>query len=170
MNDHQIWELGLQQVVSLYDSLSPPIRQQMAALLERYRREKEQLAAIVAQANAKSICRDCLGQCCMNGKFRLNTCDALVLSLEQLPLRPDFLQKPLCPYGGVQGCLLSPPFRPLDCILFICDQIEGRLSEADRSELLSGEVRLREYLQQASRLAGSPLAGPMLLWSVGRPV
>jgi hypothetical protein len=165
VNDQQLLEQGLSQVFRLFAACAPAKQRQIAELLLQYRREKESMASFASAADSASICRECAGQCCMNGKFRLNVCDALALNVEQVLVRSDFNQKPVCPYGTDQGCCLSPEFRPMDCVLFICDEIEQRLTETTRFELIAGEERIRECLQEVSRLAGIQLSVPLLLWA-----
>ncbi|HIJ95615.1 MAG TPA: hypothetical protein HPP94_07740 [Desulfuromonadales bacterium] len=165
MNDQQKLEQGLSQVASLFATCTPDKQRQISDLLDLYRAEKDALAAVIQAVDAADICRKCAGQCCQNGKFRLTVCDALALHVKQMLLSSDFNQKPLCPYGTERGCCLSPRFRPMDCILFVCDEIEARLTESDRFELSEREARIRKYLQRLSQLAGTPLSTPLLLWS-----
>jgi hypothetical protein len=165
VNDQQKLEQGLSQVASLFAASAPDKQRQISALLIQYRAEKEALAAVIQAVDAADVCRKCVGQCCLNGKYRLTVCDALVLHVEQMMLFFDFNQKPLCPYGTERGCCLSPGFRPMDCILFVCDDIETRLTESARCVLSEREARIREYLQTLSHLAGTPLSTPLLLWA-----
>jgi len=165
VNDQQKLEQGLLKVADLFAAFAPTIQRQITVLLNQYRAEKEALAAVVYAVEAAEICRKCGGQCCLNGKFRLTVCDALVLSVEQWSLCSEFNQKPICPYGTDQGCCLPAGLRPMDCILFVCDEIDARLTESARYELSEREACIRECLQSISRLADIPLSMPLLLWT-----
>lgn len=165
MNDRQLWDQGLHGVKSMLAGLPQVKMRQLTELLTNYRREKETLANVLLQVNSEITCRACAGQCCLNGKYRINVLDLLSLCVEDKSLTPDFEQKPLCPYGTVSGCLMETRFRPADCILFICDDIDVHLSGSARSSLAAMERSLRNLLNDASRLLGVPIATPLLLWS-----
>ncbi len=137
----------------------------MSELMAVYHREKEVLAAVASRIDSVTICGECAGQCCLNGKFRINVLDALSLRMSGFSLSPDFDQKPLCPYGTVNGCLMEPGQRPAGCIQFICDAIDGQLSESEKSVLRSLEKALHDCLKDASQLLGIPVAAPLLLWA-----
>ncbi|MFA7403140.1 MAG: hypothetical protein WC007_04045, partial [Pelobacteraceae bacterium] len=110
-------------------------------------------------------CRECGGQCCLNGKYRLNVFDALARVVAEIPTSADFFQKPVCPYGTDAGCTMEPGLRPADCIIFICDAIDQRLSQQIRLILSAREQELREIIREVSCLTGEPLGTPLLLWA-----
>ena len=137
----------------------------MSELLAGYRQEKETLAAIALQIDSGTTCRECAGQCCLNGKYRINVFDLLSHCAADITVLPDFEQKPICPYGTVRGCVMAPGYRPADCILFICEALDRHLPDSARTALSIAEKALRECLHEASRLLGVPLATPLLLWA-----
>jgi len=165
VDDRQLWDQGLQGIKRLLAGLPQVKMRQLTELLTDYRREKEALADVLLRINSEITCRACAGQCCLNGKYRINVLDLLSLCAEDRSLMPNFEQKPLCPYGTVSGCLMETRFRPADCILFICDDIDVHLSGSARSSLAAMESSLRNLLDDASRLLGVPIATPLLLWS-----
>jgi len=165
VNDQQIWNLGLLSVEKLVAELSSGGRLQLQELLAVYRREKEQMAAVIHRIDSVKICGDCAGQCCLNGKYRMNVLDAVSHSVAGTKLTADFAQKPLCPYGTERGCLMEPGLRPADCMQFICDLIDGLLSDAERSVLLAREKSLRDCLQSVSKLLGVTADTPLLFWA-----
>ena len=55
--------------------------------------------------------------------------------------------------------------RPADCVLFICDVLEQKLSPQSRLLLAEQEQILRECIFTASLLTGEPLGKPLLLWA-----
>jgi hypothetical protein len=60
---------------------------------------------------------------------------------------------------------MEPGLRPADCILFVCDAIERKLSPQSRLVLAAEERDLRECIQEASCLTGEQLGNPLLLWA-----
>lgn len=164
MNDQQLWNLGTVRLECLLAELSAGTMPTLTQLLDRYRKAKEALAAVVAEVDAAHVCRECAGQCCQNGKYRINVFDALARIAAEIPTAADFSQKPLCPYGTDTGCSMEPGLRPADCILFICDAIDRKLSQQSRLELAANEQDLRECINAASCLADEQLGTPLLLW------
>ena len=154
MDDQQLWCLGDVRLKTLLVDLSTEARGALTDLLSDYRKAKESFAAVVADLDAASVCRECGGQCCENGKYRMSVFDALARIGASTPTSVDFSQKPVCPYGTESGCTMESGLRPADCVLFICDAIDRKLSPQARSILAIQEQRLRECIQKASGLTG----------------
>jgi hypothetical protein len=165
VDDQQLWNFGTTRLKTLYLGLPPETELVFASLLARYCQTKESLAALIAEIDAASVCRQCGGQCCLNGKFRINVFDSLALMARKIVPSVHFIQKPVCPYGLLDGCSMESGLRPADCILFICDALDEKLSPASRMLLAAGEQELRACVEQASRLIGEPLRTPLLLWA-----
>ena len=165
VDDQQLWCLGDVRLKNLLVDLSPEARGVLTDLLSDYRKAKESLAAAVAGVDAASVCRDCGGQCCENGKYRMNVFDALARIGANTPTSAVFSQKPICPYGTETGCTMESGLRPADCVLFICDAIDRKLSPQARSVLATQEQRLRECIRKASGVTGERLATPLLIWA-----
>jgi len=162
MNDQEAWQRGVWFMSEIHGRLSPNARRQLGELLDSYRRRKGEMLTLTA--GSCELCRDCGGQCCLNGKYRFSGLDLLALFGQQTPLpEPDFAQKPLCPYGDAAGCRMEPSFRPLDCVLFICGAIEGLLSETAANALALLEQELLRTVRQAETLLEQPLGRPLLL-------
>ena len=165
MNDQHLWNLGTVRLKALLADLPVAKGLTLTQLLIRYREAKEAFAAVVASVDADSVCRECEGQCCLNGKYRINVFDALARTVAETPTSADFFQKPVCPYGTDTGCTMEPGLRPADCVLFICEAIEQKMSPQARLILAGQEQELRECIRKASRLTGEPLGNPLLLWA-----
>ena len=165
MDDRQLWNLGTVRLKGLLADLSGGTGLTLTKLLTRYRKAKETLAAVVAEVDAACVCRECGGQCCLNGKYRINVLDALARIAAKIPTSADFFQKPSCPYGSDGGCAMEPGLRPADCISFICDAIDQKLSPQARLILAAEERDLRECIGVASSLTGEPMGTPLLLWA-----
>ncbi|MHB8123054.1 MAG: hypothetical protein ACYDG4_12970 [Desulfuromonadaceae bacterium] len=165
MDDQQLWSLGDVCLKTLLADLSAEARGVLTYLLFDYRKAKESLAAVVADVDAASVCRECGGQCCENGKYRMSVFDVLACITAKAPATADFTQKPVCPYGTETGCTMGPGLRPADCVLFICDAIDRKLSPQARSVLATQEQHLRECIQKASVVTGERMATPLLIWA-----
>ena len=165
MDDQQLWNFGFMRLKALYAGFSLETELGCTALLTRYCQLKEALADVIAEIDAASVCRQCGGQCCLNGKYRINVFDSLACVVRQNIPPAHFAQKPVCPYGSLEGCGMEPGLRPADCILFICHALDEKLSPDSRMILAAGEQELRKCIDQASRLIGEQLKTPLLLWA-----
>jgi hypothetical protein len=165
VDDQQLWNLGSVRLKGLLADLSVGTMLALTQLLTRYRKAKDALAAVVAEVGAACVCRECGGQCCPNGKYRINVLDTLARIAAEIPTSADFSRKPVCPYGTDDGCAMEPGLRPADCVLFICDSIDQKLSPQARLLLAAQEQLLRECLHDASLLTGEQMGTPLLLWA-----
>jgi hypothetical protein len=165
VDDQQLWNLGTVRLKGLLADIPVGTGLTLSKLLTCYRLTKEALAAVIAEVDAASVCRDCGGQCCLNGKYRINSFDYLARLAEEIPTSADFTQKPVCPYGTDAGCTMEPGLRPADCVLFICDAIDRKLSLQARLIITEREQDLRESIHAASDLTGEQLGTPLLLWA-----
>lgn len=165
MSDQQLWNLGIFYAKALLADLPAETAQALAHLQGRYQNLKEAAATAIAEVEAAADCRECGGQCCLNGKYRANVFDTFAWLSSDVPVTADFQKKPLCPYGTADGCTMTPGLRPSDCILFICDAIDQKLSQQARLTLTKTEQELRECLRIASSLTGVQLGTPLLLWA-----
>lgn len=164
MTDLETWQQGARMIGSLYDRLSAETRRRLDTLLDGYRRRKEEMLTLTLAAGSAGICRTCGGQCCLNGKYRISGLDVLALLGGQEPLVvPDFAGKPFCPYGDAAGCAMAPPFRPLDCVLFICEPLERVLDETAAARLALLERELRALVKEAEGLLETALGRPLML-------
>ena len=164
MEDLQLWKLGAVRLKTLLSELSSEAVSALQRQLARYLEAKVAYAAVAAEVNAACLCQECGGECCMNGKYRLNVLDAAALIVADVSVPAAFKQKPLCPYGTESGCSMESALRPADCVLFVCDAIDRKLSEQDRIKLAELERVVRDCINTASQLLGEPLGTPLLLW------
>ncbi|MBE0599667.1 MAG: hypothetical protein IH614_20695, partial [Desulfuromonadales bacterium] len=81
------------------------------------------------------------------------------------PPSPDFHRT--CPFLAVGGCQLPLGRRPFNCVNFLCESIDARLTAAEKVALQGLESELRGlYAAFDRRYAGSSLRG--LLNRAGR--
>jgi hypothetical protein len=159
---------GLDEVGILQARLSGDDGLQLRQLLDRYRLAKVELCAIVTEVDSASDCRECQGQCCLNGKYRLTVLDAAAAVSAGVPLTADYSQKPLCPYGSITGCRMVAGDRPADCVMFICETIDRKLSSEARTAFALQERIIRECIRDATILTGEKMGTPLLLWAAGK--
>lgn len=165
MSDQQAWHAGTIRLGELLAGLTEESGQLLRPLLLQYQETKTAIADITAEIDAALVCAECAGKCCANGKYRFSVLDRLVCLVEDVAVETAFAQKPLCPYGTATGCQLGSSLRPLDCVLFICDDIDRSVPQHARSRLVELELQARNVLRAATRLFGVPLATPLLLWA-----
>lgn len=165
MTDQQAWDLGTVKIQELLTNLPAGVLSALSELLSCYYQTKETLAATAAGVDSNSICRQCGGECCLNGKYRINVLDYLAHVVSETTISVDFSQKPLCPYGTLAGCTIELGLRPADCVLFLCDAIDGKLSPESRMIVADQEQTLREVITKASRLTGEAMKTPLLIWA-----
>lgn len=165
MDDLILWQRGSTRIRELLLTLQAKDGMILSRLLDRYRKAKEALVAVTAVIDAASLCRECAGQCCLNGKYRISVLDLLGCVSENTSVTPDFTSKPGCPYGTLNGCTFAVPMRPADCVIFICDTIDRRLKPQERLILATQEQILRDCVLEATQLTGEPMGTPLLIWA-----
>ncbi len=131
----------------------------MSKMLVRIGEVQQKMHALFASAGGLRLCRSCLGECCGCGKNHLTLANLLTFLLPgEEPPSPDFSRT--CPYLGDEGCLFDAARRPYNCVSFLCEPVEGRLSPEERESFYLLERELRSlYLQFDGRYAGSSLRG-----------
>lgn len=165
VTDLTLWHNATERLERLLAGLPVATARELSQLLVRYRTSKEIIAEVVEKAGAAAICRECAGQCCLNGKYRVNVVDALACLVAQRQPTVDFFHKPACPYGTDAGCSMKPGLRPADCVVFICDAIDQKLSAQARSILAAQEQVLRDCVLKVSGLLDDTMGTPLLLWA-----
>jgi hypothetical protein len=164
VDDQQRWDQAVKAADSDYEGLDSATRAQLAVLIGQIMRLKEGLVDQVLAAGSASICRECAGQCCLNGKYHVSVLDLLAYRIEGAePVVPDFTAVPACPYSGTAGCRMPPRFRPMTCVVFNCELVEERVGQDERAALCATENLLREAIAQANRVAGRRLDRALLL-------
>ena len=164
MDDQQRWQQAIAATHKSYQRLSVETRDELDDLLDSIMQIKQELFELVQAAGSSEICRDCGGQCCLNGKYHVTELDLLAyLRTDAEPVRPDFGTRPLCPYGGTDGCRMEPRFRSMTCLIFNCDLIEERMGSEDKQRLVEFELNLRRAVEQAEKLLGYRAGRALLL-------
>ncbi|BCS52284.1 hypothetical protein [Geobacter sp. SVR] len=163
MDDQQTWQRALRAIDDWHRGLSEECRTQLGELIGRIMLLKEESLRLGLAAGSAEICRTCGGSCCRYGKYHVTILDLLAFRLNSIDPIANFDNFPFCPYGGDEGCLMPPRFRPLTCVIFNCDPIEERMGDDACRSAATLEGELREQIARAERLTGRRLGRPVLL-------
>lgn len=134
------------------------IRRRCARIAELQR----QLDELFRKGDGEGQCRDCRGDCCALGHNHMTLANLLLLldRGDKIPLL-DFAAT--CPLLGSAGCVLAAEQRPYNCISFLCDRIEDRLTADEVERFYTLERELRGCYQAfAARYAGGGMSGMLL--------
>jgi hypothetical protein len=150
----------------MYRGLPHDIRLNLDTLIKEIMLIKQQMLDLVLSAGSSSACCSCGGECCRFGKYHVTVLDVLAYcATDTDPVIPDFSKSPDCPYSNSDGCLMSPRFRPMTCVVFNCDLVENLLSESDRAALQKFEQTLREAIARVNLIDRNRLDRPVLFVS-----
>jgi hypothetical protein len=164
VDDKATWERAAAAAISGYSAMPSGDRVELDRLLEEIMALKQKLVELVTAAGSTAVCRSCGGECCLLGKYHISVLDILAYHVTGVtPLTPDFSSHPACPYSGGNGCLMPPGFRPVTCVIFNCQMLEGRLTQADRETVHGYESRLRTAVNRAGRISSTRIDRPLLL-------
>lgn len=159
----QQWQMAVQAVEREYGALPPPVRQRVTELTSAVRVAKETLHQLAAAASGEAACAACGGACCAHGRHHFTVVDLLAfLAAGRELFMPDF-DAPICPYHGGRGCLMEPGFRPLNCVIFLCEEIDDRLPDAVRQRWTLAESDLRGLYGELERLFNTRFANGLLI-------
>lgn len=163
MTDQQLWSAAVERVRTDYEALPQALKLKLAEHSAEIMSLKAHHQAAVATADADQLCTDCQGICCRFGKHHVTVVDVLVFLTADRELFSPSFDNPVCPYHNGFGCLMEPAFRPFNCIIFICEQLETGLDVAVKAELAALEARLRVMYAEFDRLLGNRFANGLLI-------
>lgn len=163
VTDQQLWSAAVERVSIGYDALPQALRLKLSELSAEIMALKSRHQSSVSTAAADEVCAECRGICCRFGKHHFTVVDLLVyLSLGTELFTPSF-DNPVCPYHSGSGCLMEPSFRPFNCIIFVCEQLEAGLEVAVKAELEAIEASLRRIYGEFDQLLGNRFANGLLI-------
>ena len=156
------WQQLLVQIEQEYRQLAAKEQAWLAERLAAIAALQQQLQRLFLQVDGARACHHCHGDCCATGHNHMTLANLLgYLQQGQFPPPADFSAP--CPFLGGAGCQLAVEWRPYNCISFICDIIEDRLTSAEVKEYYRLEKSLRDCYQQfAARYAGGGMTGLLL--------
>ena len=160
--DSALWAATLARAQQELPALPVAERQWLAARIADIGSLQGELDRLFRDINGPAVCIACRGGCCSRARHHTTLTNLLgfLLGNEDLP-EPDFTLD--CPYLGSQGCRLPVARRPFNCVIFLCEALDARLSEAQRAAFSSAERRLRAaYEAVAGRCPGASLRGLLI--------
>ena len=133
----------------------------LAAQVARIGARQTELDGLFREIDGPALCADCLGGCCQ-ARHHVTLTNLLgCLLAGQEPPAPDFA--PGCPMLGAQGCRLPAAHRPFNCVIFLCDEVDRHLTQAQRDRFATIEAELRRsYHEVAERCPGASLRGLLI--------
>jgi hypothetical protein len=143
---------------------SPPqLRRRVGELATEIAAAKEAYQQLAASVDADAVCAECRGLCCGHGKHHFTVVDLLGYLSAGRELFTPLFTNPVCPYHTGCGCLMEPALRPLNCIIFLCDQLDELLAESAKRELGALEKELRRLYCCLESLLGNRFANGLLI-------
>lgn len=171
MTDFQTWDAAVAALREELELLPVERKQFLVDVVGRIMSVKQRLGSMCDDVvDCATICKRCGGQCCLAGKFHFTAVDLLAFLLTEVPLfTPNFGSLPGCPYSSGAGCLMSPAYRPYNCITFICDEIEEGLNLEEKREFYLLADRLRDAYAEIEQSCGRRFMGGLLQTFERRP-
>ena len=110
----------------------------------------------------------------MSGKYHVTVVDLLVYLVDEKELFVPRFGRGVCPYLGSRGCQMAPAYRPLTCVIFNCELVEGLLDPLQKELLRDLEGELRGYYAGLEELFGRRFMGGVMMHgeraqTAGRP-
>jgi hypothetical protein len=160
--DSALWAETVRRLRYELAALPTQDRSWLATQVARVGRLQTELDQMFRAANGVSACTVCLGGCCSRAKHHITLTNLLgYLLAGEEPPSPDFSLE--CPLLGPRGCRLPVERRPFNCIIFLCEQIDNCLTEAQRQLFSEVETALRNtYHAIAERCPGASLRGLLI--------
>ena len=162
MTERETWNLAVAAVAEEFARLSSPRRTLVAEAVEAAKTCKEALYSIAA-AVATRVCASCGGECCLTGKYHFTVVDLLAYLVDDRELFTPRFDQDACPYLGVDGCLMAPPYRPFNCVTFNCERLEILLEPPEKERLARLEQELRMIYGRFEELTGVRIMGGLLM-------
>jgi hypothetical protein len=161
-SDTALWAATLARIRRELAALPVGERRRLAVQVDRIGALQTELDGLFRELDGPALCSGCLGGCCGQGKHHVTLTNLLgyLLSGEEPP-EPDFAKT--CPMLGAQGCRLPSAHRPLNCIVFLCDEVDRHLIPGQRDRFVSIEAELRRtYHEIAKCCPGASLRGLLI--------
>ena len=160
--EEALWRRTLAAVRDELNGLQPAERNWLAEHLQALGALQERLQALFVAAGGPTLCRDCDGACCGCGRNHLTLGNLLAILLAGGEPPVPAWSAP-CPWLGAGGCRLDVAQRPFNCVSFICEAVEARLSGQERDSFYALERELRlGYEELARRYLGAGRQGLLL--------
>jgi hypothetical protein len=163
VTDRASWNLAVAAVTAEFAALSRAQQALLAEMSESVKVCKRELHTVLEKVSAAGVCAACGGECCRTGKYHFTVVELLVYLVERKELFTPRLDQEFCPYLGERGCLMAPAYRPFNCVIFNCEQLETQLTPAQKDRLVRLERELRAVYAGFERVFGNRFMGGLLM-------
>jgi len=160
--DSALWATTLTRARSELAHLAASERDWLAAQVAWIGRLQEELDHLFHAVDGRGLCAECQGGCCGHARHHatLTNLFGYLLNGEEPP-SPDFSRA--CPFLDTRGCRLPAARRPFNCVIFLCEALDQRLTGPQRQAFVHAEGELRAaYAAVAARCPGASLRGLLL--------
>ncbi len=168
---NKLWNSLINQLQRELNCIDVDELQWLQQRISLVKKLQQDIHTLFLEAGGSEICRTCSGSCCGDGHNHMTLLNvAAALLARQLP-QADFSKT--CPFLTCEGCRLDVTLRPFNCITFVCEQVETRMSAAQVAEFYRLEKMLRtHYTDVDQRYTGSSMRGLLIgaQWLNGCPM
>ncbi len=152
MVDKEIWRRGISQIVQAFEALTLEQKALLKSGIARLMFLKAALHSIVEKSNGEAACAACGGKCCVCGKYHFSAIDLIAYQATGKELFTPVFDGGMCPFLNSGSCLMSPEYRPFNCITFACEVLDGNFSFEENEKFYMLEQELRDCYAELQRL------------------
>lgn len=150
--DYELWRQGVVQITRTVENLPAMVVAQAKSAIRELLDLKSAMHAVVEKSAGASICAACGGKCCRCGKYHLSAVDLVAyLMTGKDVFTPNFSGNG-CLFLNLDSCLMSPEYRPFNCITFVCELLEDNFTGQDKDSFYSMERELRLLYQELQQI------------------
>lgn len=152
MTDDEQWRAGVDAIGQELMCLAPCQLLLLKAGVDEMMTIKAAMHSFVEKLNGAVLCAACGGRCCVCGKYHFSAIDLLAYRLTDKELfQPSFVTGRCC-FLRQDTCLMAPEFRPFNCVTFVCEEIEARMTVSNKAAFYAGEKKLRNLYGDLKQL------------------
>lgn len=152
MSNDELWHVSIETASREFAGLDQQLLERTAAIVSEMMTVKSRIAMLFDGVNGGEICRLCRGECCQSGSYHFTVTDLLAYLVTGDTLFAPRFDSGVCPYLGEGGCVMSPSFRPYNCVTFVCDRVDAGMTPEDRERFAELSAGLRDLYQRMEAL------------------
>jgi len=152
VTDRELWDQAVAAITAEYADLPGSLKEILREKAVILRQLKGSLHRLAEEMHGASICAACGGECCVRGKCHVTVVDIIVMLVSGVHLSEPRFGRDFCPQLGERGCLMSPEFRPFNCITFNCERVEGLWEPGRIDSFYRLERDLRQHYGELEQL------------------
>lgn len=155
MTEKEKWDLGVVAVRREYKGLSPALKAEVSRCAFAIKSCKKEIHLITEEAGSADICALCNGECCKSGNNHFRGVELIVYLNDGRELFTPCFEGEICSCLGEFGCLMEPEYRPYNCITFICERVEDKLTPSEKERYYALALDLRAFYTELEQLSGN---------------